>query len=67
MIKETLAMLALIAALLLVGQWDYEDEINTEKYYQESVCLWYATGGSDRTEGRFGHPDYKDLGVVCTG
>jgi hypothetical protein len=58
-------MTALIAALLLVGRWDYEDEIKVEKYYEESVCLWYATGGSDRTEGRFGHPDYKNLGVVC--
>jgi hypothetical protein len=67
MIKQFIGMITLAGLLLLVGQWDYEDEINAEKYYTESVCLWYATGGSDRTEGRFGHPDYKDLGVVCTG
>lgn len=60
-------MLALIAALLLVGRWDYEDEIKAEQYYTESVCLWYATGGTRTTPGEAGHPDYKDLGVVCTG
>ena len=49
MIKQFIGMITLAGLLLLVGQWDYEDEINAEKYYTESVCLWYATGGSDRT------------------
>jgi len=66
MIKQFIGMITLAGLLLMVGQWDYEDEINAEKYYQESVCLWYATGGSDRTEGQFGHPDYKGLGIKCT-
>ena len=66
MIKECLAMTAPIAALLLVGRWDYEDEIIAEKEYIVSVCLWYATGGSLKSEGRYGHPDYKNLGVTCT-
>jgi hypothetical protein len=48
-------MTALIAALLLVGRWDYEDEIIADKDYIDSVCLWYATGGSLKSEGRYGH------------
>lgn len=70
MIKEYIGMAALVGLLLIAGQWDYEDEIKAEEYYLESVCLWYATGGTDRSEGRFGHPDYKSLGIgvdQCTG
>jgi len=66
MIKQFIGMITLAGLLLLVGQWDYEDEINAEKYYQESVCLWYATGGSSTSEGEAGHPDYKGLGIKCT-
>jgi len=65
MLKDFMVMILLIAAILFVSGMDYEDEINAENYYAESVCLWYATGGTDRSEGRFGHPDYKNLGVEC--
>ena len=67
MIKEIMLMVGLIAAILFVSSLDYEDEIKAEQYYTESVCLWYATGGTRTTPGEAGHPDYKDLGVVCTG
>jgi hypothetical protein len=67
MLKDFIGLGSLVGLILIAGSFDYEEEVIAEQYYIDSVCLWYRTGGSERSEGRFGHPDYKQLGIECEG
>lgn len=44
-----------VAALLLTGEMDYQDEIHAAKLYCTGVALYQST------DGRQGHPDYKRI------
>jgi hypothetical protein len=52
-----LAIIALIAALSLVGQSDFEDEQAQAEQYCEMVKLW------KQTKGQAGWPAYNGEGV----
>jgi hypothetical protein len=49
-----------IATLGLIGQSDYEMELESEKYYCEMVSQFNETKHLDRDSHR-GHPDYKGI------
>ena len=52
--KSFLIIAALLVAFGLVGEMDYQDEVQQMAYYEKMVCS--------------GHwPNYKDLEVSCNG
>jgi hypothetical protein len=59
MIKETIAMAALTATLLIVGGMDRQDEEKDQSTYCEMVAIWQ---NDPRPEiDRAGWPPFKDI------
>ena len=52
--KAFLIIVGLLAAFGLVGEMDYQDEVQQAAHYQQMVC-----------DGHW--PNYKDLEVHCNG
>ena len=57
MIKLTLSVIGLVAAMGIAGQADYEEEQRQVEQYCEMVKLWKQTGGRD------GWPAYNGEGA----
>ena len=64
MIKEFLAMAAMIAALLIVGNMDREDAQEQESLYCEMVAIWESD--SRPVQDRAGWPPYNQ-DINCEG
>lgn len=57
---QIIAALVIIAAILVVGSMDYDDEVKAQSVYCKSVAEWKQNGGHG------GHPDYNgNYNEVC--